>query len=83
MATSNTIYNEKTPFEALYEFMRVTGVQDYWYLFERSWFAQSPDLQAMVVQAIMQGRAKTINVTAPDFREHIQSLISGNMSVDP
>ncbi len=82
MATSNEIIDAKTPSEALYYFMRDTGVPDYWYLFERSWFFRSPDLQALVVRVVMLGRAKEINVVARDFREHIAALLLNNTEVD-
>jgi hypothetical protein len=78
MATPNTI----TPNEALYNFMRDSGVPNYWYLFERSWFMHSPDLKLLVVKAILQGRAHQIYVCAGDFREHIMALTQNDMNVD-
>jgi len=45
------------------------------YLETRGWFCRSSELQRMTLEVVLQGKGELINVLAPDYREHITSLL--------
>jgi hypothetical protein len=63
----------------LYEctsFMEALGLNsEEGYLETRSWFGRSADLQRMTLEVVLRGNGRLIDVFAPDFREHITSLL--------
>lgn len=45
------------------------------YLLTRGWFCRSAELQRMTLQVVLRGDGHQIDVKAPDYREHIASLL--------
>ena len=57
-------------------FMEAFGLDSYeGYLETRSWFGRSAELQRMILEVVLQGNGRRIDVSVGDFREHITSLL--------
>lgn len=57
-------------------FMKALGLctqEDY--LLTRGWFCRNADLQRMTLQVVLRGYGHQVDVKAPDYREHITSLL--------
>ena len=58
-------------------FMKVLGLNTQKdYLLTRDWFCRSVELQRMTLEVVLQGNGRLIDVRAPDYREHINSLLT-------
>jgi hypothetical protein len=51
-------------------------VPDFYYLKERSWFMKSPSLQAKLLEVVRRCLGHRVNVVAPEFEEHLDTLLS-------
>lgn len=51
-------------------------VPDFYYLKERSWFMDNPSLQAKLLEVVRRCLGHRVNVVAPEFEEHLNSLLS-------
>jgi hypothetical protein len=57
-------------------FMKAHGLRSQEdYLLTRGWFCRSAEIQRMTLQVVLRGDGRRIDVKAPDYREHITSLL--------
>lgn len=66
----------------MFTIFRTSNVPDYFYLEERLWFMRDPVIQEKLFQVINLGLGSKVNVTSPDFSEHLDNLINGNEIVN-
>jgi hypothetical protein len=52
------------------------SVMLFWYLEGRSWFMENPELQNKLMRVINLGLGFKVNVTAGNFEEHLDKLIT-------
>lgn len=52
------------------------AITDFYYLRERSWFMQNPELQDLLMNVIHGGIGHLVVVTSPDFKQHLIELLS-------
>ena len=65
-----------TPLENLYNFMENGFIQNFDYLFSRSWFVNNYSLHEKIFKIIMHGKGNIINVFIGNFEEHIDDIIN-------
>jgi hypothetical protein len=51
-------------------------VPAFYYLKERSWFMDNPSLQAKLLEVVRRFLGHRVNVVAPEFEEHLDTLLS-------
>lgn len=60
--------------EALYVFLKTLGVQKSGYLFTRSWFCGSKELQRKVIEIALRGQGAAVCGRVADFQAHVDGL---------
>lgn len=51
------------------------NITDFWYLEDRSWFVNNPNLHFKLKKIIDFGLAKSVSVISGDFEEHLDTII--------
>ena len=51
------------------------NITDFWYLEDRSWFVNNPNLHFKLKKIIDFGLAKSVSVISGDFEEHLNTII--------
>ena len=50
-------------------------IPNYYYLLERSWYIDNPELQDKLLQVVNEGLGSKVNVISGDFKDHLDELL--------